>query len=224
MDNNKFVIIIVNSIPPYCYELNNILSLPNNFTYRFRYQKTKQGNWMPEIENPYDLKDKHGLIVLRDFQNTAEFIPVRKVFIYNIIIIGDIVYIEYSLEDKVEFSSDLKDRETQINLFNQRITTDINLIKYPNAPLTDLKNLIFFGTDYSYDIIDTKYKGAANDKDSNRWGNIIETIGNYKTVGLTVYNNTDFLKIIGLQDENGKFAEIKSENNKAYYEIENKRI
>ena len=54
-DESKFVIIIVNSIPPYCYELNNILSLPDGFNYRFRYQKKKMGEWMPEIENPKDL-------------------------------------------------------------------------------------------------------------------------------------------------------------------------
>ncbi|MBL7694656.1 MAG: hypothetical protein JNK91_07410 [Ferruginibacter sp.] len=222
--DNKFVIIIVNSIPPYCYELNNILSLPDNFSYRFRYQKTKQGNWMPEIQNPYDLKKKHGLIVLRDFQTTAEFIPIRKIFIDNILVIGDIVYIEYLLKEKVELSSDLTERDNQINQFNQRIVTDINLTKYPNTPLTDLKNLIFFGTDYSYDIQDNKYKGANEDKDSNKWGNIIETIGKYKGVGLPVYNNNDFFKIIGIADENGVFAKQKIKNSKAYYEIDNKKI
>lgn len=222
--DNKFVIIIVNSIPPYCYELNNILSLPDNFSYRFRYQKTKQGNWMPEIQNPYELKNKQGLIVLRDFQTTAEFIPIRKIFINNILVIGDIVYIEYLLKEKIELSSDLTERDNQINLFNQRIVTDINLAKYPNTPLTDLRNLIFFGTDYTYDIQDTKYKGAAEDKDSNKWGNIIETIGKYKGVGLPVYNNNDFFKIIGITDENGTFVKQKVKNSKAYYEIENKKI
>jgi hypothetical protein len=222
--DNKFALIIVNSIPPYCYELNNILSLPDNFSYRFRYQKAKQGNWMPEIQNPYELKNKHGLIVLRDFQTTAEFIPIRKIFIDNILVIGDIVYIEYLLKEKVELSSDLTERDSQISLFNQRIVTDINLQKYPNAPLTDLKNLIFFGTDYSYDIQDTKYQGAAEDKDSNKWGNIIETIGKYKGVGLPVYNNNDFFKIIGITDENGIFAKQKFKNSKAYYEIDNKKI
>lgn len=222
--DNKFVIIIVNSIPPYCYELNNILSLPDNFSYRFRYQKTKQGNWMPEIQNPYDLKNKHGLIVLRDFQTTAEFIPIRKIFIDNILVIGDIIYIEYLLKEKVDLSSDLTERDNQINQFNQRIVTDINLTKYPNIPSTDLKNLIFFGTDYSYDIQDTKYKGADEDKDSNKWGNIIETIGKYKGVGLPVYNNNDFFKIIGITDESGSFAKQKIKNSKAYYEIDNKKI
>src|SRR5689334_2753489 len=126
MDKNKFVIIIVNSIPPYCYELNNMLSLTNGFSYRFRYQKKKQGNWMPEITDPSELENCSGLIVLRDFHNTADLIPIRKIFIYKTIIIGDIVYLEYTLGEKVEFSSDLKRREEQLKTFNVRILRDIN--------------------------------------------------------------------------------------------------
>lgn len=224
MSKEKFVIIIVNSIQPYCYELNNILSLPDDFSYRFRYQKKKQGNWMPEITNPNDLKNNKGLIVLRDFQDTAEFIPVRKIYIYNVIMIGDIVYIEYLLKEKIELSSKLDERERQINLFNQRIATDINITKYPNLPGKDLNNLIFFGTDYTYDVSDTTYNGNLNDRDSNKWGNIIETIGLYKGKGISVYKDSDFLKIIGIQDENGEYAKIGKENTKVFYKLENKTV
>src|SRR5690349_12187560 len=94
-EEKKFVIIIVNSIAPYCYELNNILALPDNFVYRFRFRKSKKGEWMPQIDNPKSLRDCDGLIVLREFQTTGQFIPIRKIHINKVSVIGDIVYIEY---------------------------------------------------------------------------------------------------------------------------------
>lgn len=221
---NKFVIIIVNSIPPYCFELNNILSLPDDFTYRFRYQKKKQGNWMPEISNPYDLKGNEGLIVLRDFQKSAGFIPIRKIFIDKILVIGDIVYIEYKLKEKVELSSDQDERDSQLETFNQRIATDINFAKYPNLAGVDLKNLVFFGNDHTRDITDTHFKGPDQDRDSNRWGNIVETIGLYRGSGLEVYKDSDFLKIIGLEDEQGNAAPLIKENGQAIYRVKNKKL
>ncbi|RPI14965.1 MAG: hypothetical protein EHM58_15230 [Ignavibacteriae bacterium] len=224
MKEKKFVIIIVNSIPPYCFELNNILSLPDGFSYRFRYQKKKQGNWMPEIDNPSELNNCYGLIVLRDFQDTGDFIPIREIFIYKIIIIGDIVYIEYILCKKIELSSNLMRRSEQLESFKLRMEKDINIIKYPNTPKKDLKNLIFFGSDYTFDINDEFYKGKAVDKDSNKWGNLIETIGKYKSQGIQIYKDTDFLNIIGIEDEEGTRASIIIKKLKAFYEIENNKV
>ena len=43
--------IIFNSIPPYAYEVNNILALPNGMPYRARFRR----EWHPEIENPNDI-------------------------------------------------------------------------------------------------------------------------------------------------------------------------
>lgn len=224
MDNERFVIIIVNSIPPYCYELNNILSLPDNFSYRFRYQKKKQGNWMPEIANPLELQNCNGLIVLRDFQVSADFVPIRKIYITRVQMIGDIVYIEYLLKQKSELSSDLQERERQLSIFNTRINIDINLSKYPNVPNQDLANLVFFGADYTYDFEDNAYKGANSDRDSNRWGNIIETIGTYKKNGFAIYKDSDFLKIIGIQDEEGREAPVVQTDNRYYYRLANHTV
>ena len=82
--HNKFVIIIVNTIPPYGYEINNIIGLPEGFPYRFRYRQW----YIPEIPDPSQISDCAGLIVLRNFE-TAKFIPVRKIRISNIRKVGD---------------------------------------------------------------------------------------------------------------------------------------
>lgn len=216
----KFAIVIVNSIAPYCYELNNILALPNGFSYRFRYQNSKQGEWMPEIDNPKDLNNCDGLIVLREFQNTADLTPIRKINIYKVLIIGDIVYIEYRLKDKVILSSNLEERKAQIRRFNERITPDIKTDIYPNTPGTDLKNLVFFGMDYTHDFIDKDYKGDIEDQDSNKWGNIVELIGD----GLEVYKDIDFIKITGIVNDNGKLAKVQTVKNNTFFLLENKRV
>lgn len=219
-----FVVIIVNTIAPYCFEINNIMALPVGFTYRFRYQKKKQGEWMPEIKNPKTLKGCNALVVLREFLTTAKLIPIRKIYINNVLVIGDIVYIEYELKERVTFSSDPDRRNEQIELFNRRIITDIKTDRYPNSPNQNLKNLVFMGTDYTYDFKDEDYQGEEIDKDSNNWGNLIELIGTFNNTGIEVYKDFDFIKITGLIDEFGNPARPQKIKDKLFYILENRVV
>ena len=221
--DKKFVVIIVNSIEPYCHELNNILALPEAFTYRFRYQKNKLGEWMPEVDDPKELRGCEGLVVLREFQKTAKFIPIRKIALYNVMVIGDIVYLEYRLGLRIPFSSDLKKRDEQIARFNQRILTDIKTDIYPNTPGEDLKNLVFFGTDYTYDFLDEDYRGAPEDEDANRWGNLIDLIGTFEGHGIEVLRDVDFLKITDISDDDGNPARIIERREQAEFLLKNRR-
>jgi hypothetical protein len=222
--SNLFAIIIINSIEPYCFEINNIMSMPSGFTYRFRFQKKRQGEWMPEISNPKKLKDCYALVVLRDFAVTAKFIPIRKVFITKVLVIGDVVYIEYELHKRIVFSSDILKREKQLELFNQRILTDINTSIYPNIPGENLRNLIFFGADYTYDFTDDDYKGDIADEDSNMWGNLVELIGNFNNTGIDAYKDFDFIKMTGIFDENDRQAKASRVNKKLFYITYNRRV
>jgi len=222
--DNIFVIIIVNSIEPYCYELNNIMALPIGFKYRFRYQRNKNGEWMPEIKDPKLLLKCDGLVVLREFQNSASFIPIRHINIYNVLVIGDIVYIEYTLKSRIQFSSNISKRDSQLTTFNNRIITDIKTHLYPNIPGSDLKNLVFFGTDYTYDFTDDDYCGSTEDEDSNRWGNLVELIGTYRNEGITTLKDVDFIKIIDIIDDNNIQASIVSDKSGNYFHLKNKCI
>ncbi len=216
-DEKGFAIIIVNSIPPYCYELNNILALPDNFIYRFRFRKSKKGEWMPEIDNPKKLMSCDALIVLREFQTTAEFIPIRKIRITKVSVIGDIIYLEYKLKQKIPFSSNPEHRDAQLKKFNERLVPDIRTDLYPNEPGTDLRNLVFFGADYTYDFADKDYQGEKEDEDSNRWGNIIELIGKFK-----IYEDIDFIKITELRDERGKPTRVLDQESGAILQVKNR--
>jgi hypothetical protein len=222
--SQSFVIIIVNSIEPYCFEINNVLAMPSGFTYRFRYQRKKQGEWMPEIANPKELNNCRALVVLRDFFVTAQLIPIRKIYITSILIIGDIVYIEYLLEERIAFNSNPDKRDKQIEKFNQRIVTDIKTNIYPNIPGQDLKNLVFFGTDYTYDFVDDEYKGDKADEDSNRWGNLIEVIGTFNNTGIEVFKDFDFIKINGITDENSNPAKLITNKNRLFFLIKNRKL
>ena len=248
----KTIIIIINSIPPYCYEINNILSLPNGFRYRFRYQKKKGEGWLPEIDNPKEMENNIGLIVLREFQETGKFIPIRNIFIDKIEVIGDIIYIEYQLKNRITFSPDESDRVRQINQFNDRINADIQLEKYPNIPRQNLKNLVFIGNDYTYDFengknsnkeITSENKKNSNKKiasengknsnkeiasenvqDSEKWGRTIELLGRFEGNGIDVYKNYDFINIRSIYDLKHKPAKIFIDKNRQYFLLENRKI
>jgi hypothetical protein len=218
----KFTIIIINSIPPYAFELNNILALPKGFNYRFRFQNKKKEKWMPEIANPKELTNTNGLIVLRDFQNTAKFFPIRHIHIIDVKIIGEIVYLEFNLEDRVVLNSDSNERIKQIKKFNERIIVDINVTKYPNIAKKDLHNLIFFGNDYTYDFKDSISFIDKDEEENNKWGNTIEVLGNYNN-GDNIFKDVDFFNLIGIYDSDNNKAPIIKKKSKSYYRLENKK-
>ena len=87
------LIMITNSISPYCYDIAHAIGLPTYFSYRFRY-KSKL------IHLPYsiqEIKNKEGLIVLRQFES-GELIPLRYIKTEFVRSIGDINYIEFFVD------------------------------------------------------------------------------------------------------------------------------
>ncbi len=217
----RFTIIIINSIPPYAFELNNILALPKGFSYRFRFQNKKKDKWMPEISNPKDILETNGLIVLRDFQKTANFIPIRHIFIHDVKLIGEIVYIEFDLQNRINYSSDLKERDSQMEKFNNRIIVDINTAKYKNIPNQDLNNLIFFGNDYTHDFKNSVELDDSDEIENNRWGNSIEVIGKANE-GDNIFQDVDFINLIGIFNSNDTKASIILKKTKNYIRLNNK--
>jgi hypothetical protein len=187
--NEKFTIIIINSIKPYGYEVNNIIGLPRDFKFRLRYRK----QWV-HVNNVADLIDTDGLLILRVFQ-TGKLIPLRRIHIIKARMIGDIAYIEYLLCDWIALASSDTDRKEQLQKFQQLVSAAIGSI--PNAPNVNMEWLVFSATDFAYDFRDSSID------DVNCWGNLIQELRNVE-----MFFDVDFFKIFNVYDERGKETKI----------------
>src|SRR3990172_4338085 len=108
-----FVLIIINTIPPYCYEINSILALPDGFEYRVRFQE----KWIPTITDPVRIAGHPGLIVLRDF-DTGRFSPIRHIFVTKVLRVGEFFHIRFQVRSLVELSSLGEERNRQLERFH----------------------------------------------------------------------------------------------------------
>jgi hypothetical protein len=211
-EDRLIVYIIFNSILPYAYEANNILALPNGMPYRARFRR----EWHPEIENPKDIENRNGLLVLRDWV-TGRFYPLRRISTTKVDLVGDIYYIDYILRELIEFDSDKVSRAQQVDSFNERISFEIR--PYPNNPGGDLQKLVFLGPDLVAGISDSHPKGDIEQKEFNNWGKIVSLIGETES-----YLDIDFLKIIRLMNEGEKEASFVVASGMKRYALDNSKI
>ena len=205
---NEIGLIIVNSIPHYCYELNNILSLPNGFEYRFRYQKGVSSDWLPTIDDPSSLEDSRALVILRDW-DTASFIPLRWINIQTVQVVGDVVYFNFELKNLVDLRPNEPSYPYHYKVFNQYVEQAIG--NYENFPGTDLRNLVLF-TEPSADVYYSIEPSENSDLES--WGDVVTVLGDLK-----VYEDFDFYKLTGIKSdrvkvetEDGRYQLLKGED------------
>jgi len=196
--NHGHVIIIFNNIPPYAYEVNNILALPDGFAYRFRFRR----KWMPTIQNPRELVGRAGLVVMRNF-GTAECIPLRRIRILDILEVGDVDYIEYALENIIDLDSHEEARNEQLRAFNERMKAEIR--GFDNVPGKDLEKLLFIASDLAYGIRDAHFRGDEQDRPFNSWGNLIQILGQMER-----YTDFDFFKVVKIVDSRGRAVPVMS--------------
>src|SRR5438552_3897021 len=91
------VVMITNTIVPYCYDIGHVLGLPKGFSHRFRYWE----NWVKLSGHIRDIRGRDGVVVLRDF-STGELIPVRRVRFLDVESMGDVHYIEFGVDDYLD--------------------------------------------------------------------------------------------------------------------------
>jgi hypothetical protein len=184
----RFAVIIVDAVRPYAYEINNILSLPQGFSYRCRYRQRRV-----RVDRPADrLQRTDGLVILRCFED-ARLYPVRKIQVKNARKVGDIVYVEYILRDWIRLSSSVAERQRQIERFNTLVSASL---MEKNEPGCELNHLVFFGTDFCYFLDDGPPTADDPATDDERWGNIVDEVRR-----IPIYHEYDFLKVVRLTDE-----------------------
>jgi len=191
----RFTIIIVDAVRPYAYEVNNILALPAGFGYRCRYRQRRV-----RVDRPVErLQGTDGLVILRCFED-ARLFPVRKIHIETTRKVGDIVFVEYLLRDWIKLSSLVDERQRQIDRFNGLVAA--NLVER-NEPGSDLRHLVFFGTDFCYFLDEWPASADEPTTDDERWGNLVDELRR-----IPIYHEYDFLKVVQLTDERQRHASV----------------
>ena len=188
--DNSTVYIIVNAIPPYGYEINQFLACPIGAKNVVRFKR----KWLPEISDPDELVGKDGVLILRDW-STAHLIPLRRLRVISVLPIGEIYDIEWIADEIIEYATDEKKRDEQIDVFNKHMHT--RLEKYQNLPQNDLKNLVFLQkVDYTEDIkdqVDEEWSQAELER--HRWGKIVDIIGRFDH-----FIDIDFIKVLEVRN------------------------
>lgn len=172
------VVMITNTIVPYCYDIAHILGLPFWLSHRFRYR----ARW---IKLPYDvtgIKNRDGLIVLRNFR-TGDLIPIRYVRIQNVLTVGDINYVEFQLRNYFPVRSTQRARE--------EIAQALRKDGFENKGGEGLECLVF----------DVPWQREIEENEN--WDGILREIG-----GIHCYKDFGFLKVLHAREFNGRFAHV----------------
>jgi hypothetical protein len=178
------IVMVTNTIVPYCFDIVHIIGLPHNFSHRFRYRE----RW---IKLPYEtkkIKEQEGIIVLRNFE-TGDFIPTRYIRIENVLSVGDINYIEFRVGEYFP----VRWRK----IVSDRIKQTLKEGDYANEGGKPLECLLF---ETDADFIAEAMKKTAGDE-QQKWGEILTEIG-----GLHCYKDFSFLKILHIRDSKERTA------------------
>ena len=181
----RFVVIVINCIRPYGIELNNVLGLPSGATYRCRYRR----KWV-KIDEPEAMAGQPGLVVARDFQS-GQLLPMRRIQVSQVNEIGDIIYVEYTVNDLIAVPHNDESRRELVEQFDRVMQAGLD---HPNPPEGDLEQLVFFGVDQAYIFDDAP--GSAALTGVERWGNTLEILR-----PMQLFHNVDMLHVVRLLDE-----------------------
>lgn len=197
--NNPEIFIIANSIFPYGYDAIKVLALPDGAKYRARFD---QHFVSEQIRKDFNiLKGHKGNYCFRDYESGL-IIPLRKIIIDEIYLIGSIYYIGYSVEEIYEFPQDEDRLERQIKDFNDEIRKSVKLNN--DAAGKDLYPLVLMsniGFKFSDDVETIKEE---YDRQIRRWASIVRKLGKFK-----YFKYTPFPRIVGIRRLNkGSFQKI----------------
>lgn len=164
------LVLVTNTLLPYCYDIGHVLGLPHGNMYRFRYRK----KWMDD--DPRDPDKKHpAVIVLRDHA-TGDFVPCRFVQLDRDHLTGPFRWIQFAVGD---FPS-----STDIVELPKLLNAHLASKGVVNQPGEDLEPLVY-GVNYTADA-------EAVEDASTRWNNVVA-----KLEKMECYENYSFGRIAG---------------------------
>jgi hypothetical protein len=189
-DPDQHCCFVIQAVPPYHYDLNQILALPAGFRYHNRYDE----QWIdPNVrDNTSQLIGRSLLIVMRD-RDRNRLVPVRWARLVVAQPIGNIVYFEYLLGDLIAYGRKADEREANIDQYTrllQRYRADL-----PGTAGKDLTTPSVFLSAVGRDR-DLKTAPAA---DLSEWGNVVAAVAT-----ASIYEKVDFLKLVDISSADGR--------------------
>ncbi len=191
------VVMITNSIVPYCYDIGHVFGLPKGFSHRFRYRQ----RWIKLKQDIRDIRGKDGVVVLRHFE-TGKLIPIRRVRFQDVVSIGDIHYIEFEVDDYLV--------EQEAHEVAEKVARQIREKSFANTGGASLECLVLEVAD-----LGTKKGGISEEKAYGVWTTTLRELGRFEC-----YKDFGFLRIIGVRDAKYVAAVVaKDETGKNSYHL-----
>jgi hypothetical protein len=192
MDNDWLLYIVANTVSPYGLELPVILAYPEGCFYRARF-KTE---WVDPVllEAPRTLVGSRTLIVYRDFAS-GDIYPIRFGTVAVAQRYGDVLYLEYQLDEVVPYPASQATRAEQLAQFRRAWMAEHHACAATNLPGDHMRPLVFRSR--FWPDINNPYL-ADHDPDAREfesWSNICQTVAH-----LPIYAEVDFLRVIEIRD------------------------
>lgn len=202
-DGKKQVILLSSTEDPYFRDILDLMFYPSSIDYRFRYHRT----WVSkELKNDNDelskekidgLNEKEAILihVLTEKNNSTysikELLPIRKATIKEAKIIGDFLWINFTLGDWISYKK--LPSATKINEHHD------NLQAHFNFETNDIKNkLVFLAKEITLDTIPDTFE-IENTEMLHNWSRIANHISrlsqNRRDTGKVI-----FMKFIRIKD------------------------
>jgi len=178
------IVMVTNSIQPYCYDIAHVLGLPANFRHRFRYRD----RWVKLSVPIKSLKRCRALLVLRDYDK-GTLIPVRFVTIENVIRVGDVNYIDFRVQEYAPIET--------FDEIAKEIGRWLATNRHENIPREALSCLLFDAEAINVEGVG----GNAKDGSYDEWSALLERLGR-----LECYKDFGFLRIVQVVDAKGRVA------------------
>ena len=170
------LVLITNSIVPYCFDVPRTLALPAGATHRFRYEDKWLERPVHGISTPTP-----ALVVLRDFE-TGRFIPIRFVTVVYVRDLGSTNYIEFEVG---EYPSQQAAEPLATSISEVLRTLDI-----PNTGGDQLRTLVL-----NVPKIDNPPRQGRDGEDLSGWDRIATEVGQ-----LPVFKDYSFFRFASLRD------------------------
>lgn len=194
---------IIGSQTPYCYDFNEILGLPEGFTYRNRFHvKWIDPSLVPSLRDfafsPLGEAEARVLLVLRDADKNS-LIPVRWGTITSVQQVGVVAYFEYALGDLVYYDADPDVATKQIAANTEAFRGAHPWLPGKERKPLDEREPSVFLSRVGYNFT------TASSSDLEAWGNLAGAV-----TAAAVFADTEFLKIVSLEDSAGAEAPIQN--------------
>ena len=191
-NTDAFLVFVPNTYRSYGYEIVNVLALPNNFKFRFRFKKDAvHSNITQNVqlngENCYDHKE--GYILLRD-HSTGKLYPIRRFVLLELQPLGPIYYFTVELKNLVFMPPEEHSRRSHLAEIRKNVAKDHIKFRGSTNNNKNVTPLVFLSK-MRPDADNLTEQSSSQVWDADLWMTIVSTIGKE----IDYYKNIQFFAI-----------------------------